>query len=696
MPKRIGRGLLVGTAAGLAALLIFGLHGLRILEWKSWDARLRLLADPAAADKDIVVVLVDQASLDVYEKEQSLSWPWPRQMYSALLRFLKAGGARAVALDLVLSEGSYLGVEDDADLARAMRESGNVFLTFFLSAEESASDQSSSEFLRRFALEDGEAPAGTVLPLAAASLPADVLIESAAGAGNVRFNPDPDQIFRRVPLAFSVKGRIYPSLPLALSRYLTDGPSLKAVPLDLSGQLVIRYHGPAGTYKTYSIGALVNSQAQIESGREPQVKPSEFAGKIVLLGAGAPGLFDLRPGPFSTVYPGVEINATVVDNLIHQNFVRMPARGPVAAFILALALATAAGISLFRKVWAQAVVFILAASIPAAASVLAFRKGFWLEFVAPELAVLLGFLGAVLLNYSVEGRQRRFIKSAFRYYLSPEVIERVLHNPSLLRLGGEKREITSYFSDIAGFTGIAEGLAPDRLVALLNEYLTEMTDIVLASGGTLDKYVGDAIVAFWNAPLDQPDHALRACRAALLCRSKLASLRPAFEERYGHGIAMRIGLNSGPAVVGNMGSGRRFDYTAMGDTVNLAARLEGACKLYGISLLIGEETYLRVRQELAAREVDLIRVVGKTRPVRVYEILGEAVSPEAGEVERLASYRTALEAYRARDWEKAAALFSALAAAGDSVSGLYLRRCGELAAAPPPVDWEGVFELKMK
>jgi adenylate cyclase len=159
---------------------------------------------------------------------------------------------------------------------------------------------------------------------------------------------------------------------------------------------------------------------------------------------------------------------------------------------------------------------------------------------------------------------------------------------------------------------------------------------------------------------------------------------------------MRIGLNSGPAVVGNMGSARRFDYTAMGDIVNLAARLEGACKLYGISLLIGEETYLRVRQEMAGREVDLIRVVGKTRPVRVYEILGEAAAPEAGEAERLASYRAALEAYRARDWENAAALFSTLAKAGDSVSGLYLRRCGELAAAPPPVDWGGVFELKMK
>ncbi len=693
---RIGRGVLVGLAAGLAALLILGLQVFRPLEWKSWDARLRLLAAPAAADKDIAIILIDQASLDVYEKEQSLSWPWPRQMYSALLRFLKTGGARAVAFDLVLSEASYMGVEDDADLARAMKESGNVLLAFFLSGEASDSDQSSSDLLKRFALQGESAPARAVLPLASAALPVDALLAAAAGAGNVRFNPDADQIYRRMPLAFSVQGRVYPSLPLAISRYLTRGPALDAVPIDPSGQFVIRYHGPAGTYKTYSIGSLINSQAQIEAGREPQVKPSEFAGKVVLLGTGAPGLFDLHPAPFSTVYPGVEINATVVDSLIHRNFVRLPARGAVAALILGLALATAAGISLLRKVWAQAILFVLAAALPVAAALLAFRKGFWLEFVAPELAVLLSFLGAALLNYSVEGRQRRFIKNAFRYYLSPEVIERVLENPSLLRLGGEKREITSFFSDIAGFTAVAEGLAPDRLVALLNEYLTEMTDIILGSGGTLDKYVGDAIVAFWNAPLDQPDHALRACRAALLCRSRLASLQPSFGEHYGHGIAMRIGLNSGPAVVGNMGSSRRFDFTAMGDTVNLASRLEGACKPFGISLLVGEETYLRVRGTLAAREVDLIRVVGKTRPVRAYEILGESGAETAGEAERLVAYQTALEAYRARDWQKAAALFSVPAKAGDPVSGLYLRRCRELAAAPPPVDWDGVFELKIK
>ncbi|MBN2206654.1 MAG: adenylate/guanylate cyclase domain-containing protein [Candidatus Aminicenantes bacterium] len=693
---KAGRGVLVGVAAGLAALLLLHLQVLRPLEWKSWDARLRLLARPSAADADIVLVLIDQASLDVYEKEMALPWPWPRQMYSALLRFLRAGGARAVAFDLVFSEGSYFGVEDDADLARAMAGSGNVFCAFYLSDEEGASEPPGPGLLDRFALAGADAPPQAVHALKSAALPVDALLAAAAGAGNVRFLPDADQIYRRVPLAFSVGGRVLPSLPLAISRRLSGGPDLDAVPLDRSGQLVLRYRGPSGTYAAYSIGALINSQAQIEAGGRPQVDPALFADKVVLVGASAPGLLDLRPTPFATVTPGVELHATVLDNLLRREYAREAGTVPTWAFVMALALATALGVSLVRKVWGQALVFGCAAAVPAGAAVLAFRRGVWLDFVAPELAVLLGFVGAALLNYSVEGRRRRFLKSAFRHYLSPEVIERVLVDPSLLRLGGEKREITSFFSDLAGFTSVAEGLEPEALVALLNDYLTEMTDIILAAGGTLDKYVGDAIVAFWNAPLDQPDHAGRACRAALSCLRRLEELGPVFRGRYGRTVAMRIGLNSGPAVVGNMGSGRRFDYTAMGDTVNLASRLEGACKQYGVGLLVGEETRRLVRDELDAREVDLIRVVGKARPVRVYELLGERGGRSGEEIAREASYQAALEAYRNRDWDGAAALFAALAEAGDPVAGVYARRTTGLRADPPPVDWDGVYELKIK
>ncbi|MGZ7065419.1 MAG: adenylate/guanylate cyclase domain-containing protein, partial [Candidatus Aminicenantales bacterium] len=309
-------------------------------------------------------------------------------------------------------------------------------------------------------------------------------------------------------------------------------------------------------------------------------------------------------------------------------------------------------------------------------------------------AVLAGFVTASLLNYGVEGRQRRFIKSVFRFYLSPDVIERVLDNPDLLRLGGERRDITAFFSDVAGFTSISEKLGPEDLVGLLNAFLTEMTDTILDSGGTLDKYEGDAIIAFWNAPLDQPDHALRAARAALTCQARLAELRGEFKRRSGHEIRMRIGLNSGPAVVGNMGSERRFDYTAIGDTMNLASRLEGVCKQYGIFTLVSEETEARIRESIVTREVDMIRVVGKAKPVRVFELIGEKGRVGADRLEEIRRFHQALEEYRERRWSQASALFEALAA--DPVAKTYAGRCRIFEASPPPDGWDGVADIKEK
>ena len=221
-----------------------------------------------------------------------------------------------------------------------------------------------------------------------------------------------------------------------------------------------------------------------------------------------------------------------------------------------------------------------------------------------------------------------------------------------------------------------------------------MTDIILSSGGTLDKYEGDAIIAFWNAPLDQPDHALRACRAALVCQKRLGELQPRFQEKYRQRVTMRIGLNSGAAVVGNMGSSRRFDYTAMGDTINLAARLEGACKQYKVPILVGEETHRRVQNDIAAREVDIVRVVGKTKPVAVYEIVGEKSGLSPAESERLKAYNEAREAYKRREWEKAEDLFGRIE--GDALSALYGERCRTLKQSPPAGDWDGVFDLKSK
>ena len=692
--KRLVRGLLIGLGAFALALLVYGLKIDRALEWKSWDARLRLLAQPERAGQDIVIFLIDQDSLDFYEKQQGLPWPWPRQLYSAVIDYLRTGGAKAVFFDLLFSESSRSGVEDDEDMARATERAGNVFLALSLSRKEGSGDPAPAEALERFALQKDDLPERSFAAARSASLPVNVLLRAARGAGNVLFIPDDDSIFRRIPLASEYRGLLVPSISVALAKHVDGGESLPAIPLDSSGQMIIRYHGPAGTYKTYKIAAIVNSWALLEEGLEPQIPPSEFAGKIVFIGASAPALLDNRPTPFSAVCPGVEIQATVLDNILRRDFVRLPPPAVFIVYLFVVSLLTAVGASLLRKTGHLLLFFLVLLALPCVAVWPAFRAGHWLAFVVPEFAVVTGFIAAALLNYSVEGKQRRFIKTVFKHYLSPDVIERVIENPALLRLGGERREVSSFFSDVAGFTAISEALSPEELVDLLNEYLSEMTEIILASGGTLDKYEGDAIIAFWNAPLEQPDHALRACRVALRCQARLRELQPRFQERYGRSIVMRIGLNSGPAVVGNMGSSRRFDYTAMGDTINLAARLEGACKQYGIGILVGEETYRRAQADIAAREIDIIRVVGKTKPVAVYEIIKEKDRLSAEEADGLARYEEARSAYKRRDWEEAAGLFAGLQ--GDPVAAIYRERCLALMQSPPPKDWDGSFALKTK
>jgi adenylate cyclase len=615
-------------------------------------------------------------------------------VYSAVIDYLRTGGAKVIFIDLVFSETSRSGVEDDADFARAMERTGNVFLPFALSQKEESFEETPPGLLERFSLPPGALPKQTYPKAISASLPMPQLLNASKGAGNVLFLPDPDGIFRRLPLASFYKNLLVPAAPLALARYLRGGEMPPGIPLDGSGRLIIRYYGPLGTYKTYSIAAIINSWAQIEEGKAPQIPPAEFAGKTVFIGVSAPALLDLKPTPLSPVYPGVEIQATVLDNLLRQDYVRVQPFSFFVALILIFALLTAIGSSFLRKIWQTAIFFLVCLAIPCGAACLAFSSGYWLELVVPEFAVLTSFIGASLLNYSVEGRQRRFIKGVFRHYLSPAVIESIIEDPSLLRLGGQKREITSFFSDVAGFTAISEALSPEELVSLLNEYLGEMTGIILSAGGTLDKYEGDAIIAFWNAPLDQPDHALRACRSALLCQKRLADLQTRFTDRIGRPLLMRIGVNTGPAVVGNMGSSRRFDYTAMGDTINLASRLEGACKHYKVPILVGEETFVRVKEDIVARLVDTIRVVGKTNPVSVYEIIGVKGEVGVAELERLGIFDLAYKAYHNREWDKALGLFAKLE--GDPLAGLYMARCESLRHAAPPEDWDGVFELKEK
>ena len=330
--------------------------------------------------------------------------------------------------------------------------------------------------------------------------------------------------------------------------------------------------------------------------------------------------------------------------------------------------------------------------LPVVLCLIAYRYGFWLPLVVQEAGIAGTLLSAGVIYYTTEGRQKLFIKNAFKQYLSPAVIEELIQYPERLKLGGERRVLSIFFSDLEGFTTISEGLEPEALTALLNEYLSAMTDIIYEEGGTVDKYEGDAIIAFWNAPLPLPDHAVRCVRAALRCQAKLAEMRPSIRERIGKDLRMRIGINSGPAVVGNLGSKTRFDYTMLGDAVNLAARLEGINKQFGTYTIISRTTLDLLAGAFPVRELSRVAVVGRREPVTIYE----PMLPAEFEARRddLAIFSRGLEKFYEGRFAEAEAIFTVIKDR-DRASASYAEKCRSLIARPPE-GWDGVWVITTK
>ncbi len=366
-------------------------------------------------------------------------------------------------------------------------------------------------------------------------------ISAAAGTlGNIHLNPDRDNIYRRAALFHVFDGRVLPSL--ALGCYLAAKPGWspkisrgrfsidnRDIPIDHRGNAILNFRGPPGTYKTYSAASVIQSELRIANGETPTItEPNPFKDAYVFFGFSAPGLFDLRPTPLSGVYPGVEINATMLDNLLANDFIRPVSTAPVVGLTLLIALLAGLATSSVSGIARSVLVYVFFILVPVFLCLIAYRKGFWLPLAGQEAGVVITLFSAGIIYYTTEGRQKMFIKNAFKQYLSPAVIEELIQHPERLKLGGERRMLSVFFSDLEGFTSISEGLDPEALTTLLNDYLSAMTDIIHEEGGTVDKYEGDAIIAFWNAPLEQPDHARRCVRAALRCQERLAVMRPAF------------------------------------------------------------------------------------------------------------------------------------------------------------------------
>lgn len=456
-----------------------------------------------------------------------------------------------------------------------------------------------------------------------------------------------------------------------------------------SGGLQLNFRGPAHSFPYYSWSDILNGR----------LAPDALAGKLVVVGASAVGVGDVKPTPFDPLLPGPELQATALDNLLSGDWLERPdwARGVDLFIILGLGLLASLIMPAVSAPAGLVIYFLLAGGFVWFNHFFAFEQKRWvLSAVFPLLTFSAVFLWIAAGRFIMEERERRKTRRAFSYYLSEQVIAQVLENPDMLKLGGQRRELSILFSDLESFTSLSEGLEPEQLTSLLNEFLSEMTDVVLEEQGTLDKYEGDAIVAFWNAPLDQPDHALRACRAALRCQQRLAELQPRFMALAGRELRMRVGVNTGTVVVGNMGSKKRFDYTFMGDAGNLASRLEGANKYFGTYIMVSEETWRRTDGALTGRELGDVVVLGKTEPVRVFEptgMAGEAPAPAPEPATGDGDFDRGLRCCRLGQWPEALEAFCSLP--DDPAARAYANRCRDICEGDGE-DWDAIWNLTSK
>jgi adenylate cyclase len=701
----------VGIAVLIAALRLMAPAATELLDLKALDYRYTVRGEIAPGD-EVVIVGIDEKSLSEVGR-----WPWPRTRLAALIDRLNEGGAAVIGLDIILDQPdttvdmgtleatvaaapdldakallNILGPEIEADslLAGAFRRAEGVVLGHFfeLGSEPSVLEPGVVARVPELSVSaTGRATpesVSAVVVARAAHLSAPALLDAAAASGHTNVLPDPDGINRRLPLIVRVEDRLSPSLSLSvLQRYRGGEPATVALapgevaairmgdsvlPADSGGQLWVNYYGLPGTFRHVSA-------ADVLAGRFG----AEVSEKIALVGFTALG-FDEIATPFHPVVPGIDLQATAVANLLRGDSLWRPRwLVPVeAAFVVLLGLFV--GLLLSRLSgglgWAAAlgmVVLYLWGT-----QWLFETRGLVLTTVYPIAAIVSCTLGAAIYRAVAEEREKREIREAFSHYLNPEVTDLLARDPSQLRLGGERRHVTVFFSDIQDFTTIAESLGPEALGKLLNEYLGAMTDIVFQHEGLLDKYVGDAIMAFWGAPVAAPDHARRCCQAALDMQAALARLHERWAADGVPLMEIRIGIHSGEAMVGNFGSAQRFSYTAMGDTVNLASRLEGVNKRYSTHVLISEGTRHAVGDEFLCREIDRVVVKGRVEPVTVYELLGSAREDSDGQLRRRAEeFGVALAAFRAHTWEEATARFEALARdfPGDRAAVSFLERC---------------------
>jgi adenylate cyclase len=727
-----------GYARALCVVLLIGLAMMRIADPSPvQEVRLRTFdtfqrIDPRVKTaRPVRIVNIDDKSLAKYGQ-----WPWPRTRIAELIDDLTKMGARVIAFDIMFPEPDRLTPAIAADNFQGLDEATREKLRALPS-----NDQVFADALRRSRVVLAQSGIPNVLSQPDPSLPQTglamlggepqpflfkfsgllrnipILETSAGGRGLVTIRNERDGIVRRVPMIMVAQGTTVPSLSFEMLRVATgtdtifvksDAAGVKSVavqgfevPTDGNGQLYVHFarHDPS----------IYVSASDVLDGLVPA---DTVAGRLVLIGTSAVGLFDLKTTPLDRVMPGVEIHAQVLESALTRTVLSRPGYGIGAELIITILL----GILIIwvAPLFTPVNLFLFGTAIVAAMIGTSWyyyvQQRLLFDFTYPLMSSLSIYLTLVFSSYFREQAQRRRIRSAFGQYLSPALVEQLAQSPEKLKLGGEEREMTIMFSDVRGFTTISESYKhdPQGLTALMNRFLTPLTNAILDRKGTIDKYMGDAIMAFWNAPLDDKEHQINACDAALDMLERIDGLNKEREIEAEHGghvyipINVGVGLNTGICVVGNMGSNLRFDYSVLGDSVNLASRLEGQSKEYGFPIIVGSNTALAVKEKFAILELDFIMVKGKKEPEVIYAIAGREDTAQSGRFQRLRNLTIEmLGCYRARDWEGALAAIQRGRITDDAHSlellyNLYETRIRSYQQNPPPEDWNGAYALLTK
>jgi adenylate cyclase len=737
MGPRLLYALIVGTViAASLALRIWDPAPVARMRALVFDAYQQL--SPRAFDPALPVRIVD---IDEDSLKEIGQWPWPRTVLAELVGKLAQGGAAAIGFDMVfpepdrMSPANALRYWPDSDALTGLRTEieklpsndqvfaeaigkAPVVLGFIASTEATSIPETKSGFAHA-----GDDPLlfAPSYPGAAASL--KILQDAAQGAGSLNWIPEQDQIIRRMPMVITVGGKLYPSFAADMLR-LAQGASTYIVkssgaseeqsfgartgivavkigdfevPTEARGQMWIRFT-PESKERYLPAWKVLNGE----------IGADDIEGRILLIGTSAAGLLDLRATPLDPSVPGVSLHAQAIEQILQGAFLQRPDFATPAELFYILVLGLLIALLIYRS-GALGSALVGAAAIAAVIGVswYAFDKLGWLvDPVYPAIALIAIYLAGTLVVFLRTERERNRVRHAFSHYMAPALVKRLADEPSRLKLGGETRDMTLLFSDVRGFTGISEGLDAEELTRFLNSLFTPLSNIILEEQGTIDKFMGDAVMAFWNAPLDDSAHASHACSAALRMMREMETLNARWREdaeakgKTYKPVRLGIGLNTGLCCVGNLGSETRFDYSVIGDNVNVASRLEGQSKTYDVGTVVGESTTARA-PDFAFLELDLLKVKGKSEATRAFALLGDsALKHSQGFVALAGRHKEFLARYRAKDWDAAEVLSRECetmnSARLDRVYALYRERIAFFRVNPPPPDWDGTAEALSK